>query len=120
MKGLKSENAEDRYLTAGALLTRYRNYPDFTSGGVDQQDIAADESKLILKIIAERDWTKPDPSGINPTQLFFSLGLTEKDEWKMPKPQPGMNFNALLKADYLLWLDGAGKDYRIKHLVAKK
>jgi hypothetical protein len=120
MKGLKSQSAEERYLTAGALLTRYRNYPDFAGGGVDQEAIPADESRLILKALLERDWTKPDVSGMSPTQLFFSLGLNEKDGWTMPKPQQGMNFNVLLKDEFAKWLDGAGKDYRIKKLVSKK
>ena len=120
MKGLKGENAEDRYLAAGALLTRYRNYPGFPGDSVDQTAIPDDESRLILKTLLERDWVKPDPSGISPTQLFFTLGLTDKDGWTMPKPQPGTTFNALLKDEFAKWLDGPGKDYRVKKMVPKK
>lgn len=120
VKGLKSESADERFLTAAALLTRYRTYPDFAANGVDQAAIPADESRLILKALLERDWVKIDPNGLSPTQLFFSLGLTEKDGWMMPKPQQGMVFNAVLKDEFAKWLDGPGKDYQVKKLVAKK
>jgi hypothetical protein len=119
-KGLKSENADERFLTAAALLTRYRTYPDFASAGVDQTAIPADESRLILKALLERDWVKIEANAPSPTQLFFTLGLTDKDGWMMPKPQPGMVFNAVLKDEFARWLDGPGKDYQIKRLVPKK
>jgi len=120
MKGLKSASADERYLTASALLSRYRNPPDFAVGGVDQTAIPADESRLILKILLERDWVKPDPNNVSPTQLFFSLGLSDKDGWSMPKVQPGMTFNAVLKDEFSKWLAGPGKDYQIKKMVLKK
>ncbi len=120
MKGLKSTKPEDRFLTAAAVLTRYRTYPDFASKGVDQEPIPAAESQLILKGLLDGDWLKVSPDGSSPVQLFFSLGLTKNDGWVMPKPQAGMNFNALIKDEFTRWLEGPGKDYQIKRIVAKK
>ena len=120
MKGLKSESPDERFLTAAALITRYRTYPAFTGVGAAQVPIPVDESQMILKALLKRDWVKPDPSGMNPTQLFFSLGLNDNDGWKTPKPQQGTVFNILLKDEFEKWLDGPGKEYCVKKLVPKK
>lgn len=125
MKALKAEKAEDRAVAATILATKYRSYPD-AGGEVDQVAIPADESKLILKGLAEADWTKFDRMAPNGMQAFYSLGLTDKDGWVAPKaqrPQPGqppVNFNDLTKTAFVKWVDGPGKDYTIKRIVAKK
>lgn len=125
MKALKSEKAEDRTFASTVLASKYRAYPD-VGGEVDQVPIPADESKLILKGLAEADWTKADRAAPNGMQAFFSLGLTDKDGWTPPKPprpqpgQPAVNFNQLTKDAFVQWLDGPGKDYVIKKIVSKK
>ena len=55
MKGLKSDKSDVRAETAAALMMKYRAYPAL-GGEVDQVAIGAEESKLILKAIAEADW----------------------------------------------------------------
>jgi hypothetical protein len=127
MKGLKSDKADVRAETAATLVMKYRSYPDF-GGEVDQVAINADESKLIMKAIAEADWkqVRPAPGGMNAMNAFYMLGLTEKDGWVPPKfvrPQPGqppVDFAAVQKDAFTKWLAGAGKDYVIKKVVAKK
>lgn len=125
MKALKAEKAEDRIFAASVMATKYRSYPD-AGGEVDQTPIAADESKLILKGIAESDWTKFDRTASNGMQSFYMLGLTDKDGWVAPKPvrpqpgQPAVNFNQVTKDAFVKWLDGPGKDYVIKKIVPKK
>lgn len=118
MKALKAEKAEDRFAAAAALVSKYRNVPD--GAEVETVKVPAEESKLILKALAEADWKKTDPDVFYPTQAFYALGLTEKDGWKQPKPVPGTDFVDALKAGFTKWLDGPGKDYQVGKFVAKK
>ncbi len=130
MKGLKSEKLETRVETAAALMTKYSAYPAF-GGAVDRVAIDKEESKLILKAIAEADWkqqVRPVPGGgnLNAMQAFYQLQLNEKDGYKppvFPRPVPGQprpDFNAMQKEAFVKWLDGPGKDYVVKKNVAKK
>ncbi len=130
MKGLKSEKATERAETATLLVTKYRAYPQ-TGGEIDQVAVGADESKLILKALAEGDWSQKNirPGGDftpNAINAFYQLGLTDKDGWKapmFPRPvagQPPVDFNAIQKETFVKWLAGAGKDYQIKKIVPKK
>lgn len=130
MKGLKSDKAEVRLDTAVKLLTKYRAYPPL-GGEVDQVAIDKEQSKLILKIIADADWkagvrVRPGlPGEPNAMQAFYQLGLTDKDGWKQPmfpRPQPGqppVDFTAIMKDAFVKWLAGDGKDYVIKKVVPK-
>src|SRR5262249_35934489 len=78
-KSLDSEKAEDRLLAAGMLILKYRTRKDYTAQ-VAEEPIEAAESKKILKALAEADFTKVEPHlGQTPVQLFFQLGVTEKD-----------------------------------------
>lgn len=122
MKGLKSDKPAERFLTASALVTKYRTYPD--RGGAPKESLVPlDESQLILKGLLESDWTKFDPDVQNGLTAFFSLGLSEKDGWVQPKPEPAKpggvqpNHNATMKAAFAKWLDGPGKTYQIKKMT---
>jgi len=125
MKALKAEKADDRAFAAAVLAGKYRAYPD-AGGETEQVAIPAEESKLILKGLAESDWTKFDRTTPNGMQSFYSLGLTDKDGWVAPKPvrpqpgQPPVNLNEATKDAFVKWLDGPGKDYVIKRIVPKK
>lgn len=129
MKGLKSDKADVRLLTATTMVAKYRSYPA-TGGEADQVAIGAEESELILKALAEGNWSNQVRPGADfstqPINAFYQLGLTDKDGWKQPmfpQPKPGqppVDFNAMVKEAFVKWLDGPGKDYRIKKLVAKK
>jgi hypothetical protein len=130
MKGLKSDKADMRAEAATIMAMKYRAYPE-GAAEVDQVAIDADESKLILKGLAEGNWSnniRPIPGGGTPNalQAFYSLGLNERDGWKapvFPRPQPGqppVDFGAIQKKAFTEWLDGPGKDYVIKKMVAKK
>jgi len=127
-KGLKSDKAEVRAETAVAMVMKYRSYPEF-AGEVDQVEIGADESKLLLKGLAEAEWSnnlRPGPvAGLSAVQAFGMLGLTPKDGWVQPVivNQPGappVDYGAVMKDAFTKWLDGAGKDYKIKKVVPKK
>lgn len=127
MKALKSDKADVRAEAAALLVMKSRSYP--TSGGeADQVPIDAEQSKLILKALAEADWkaVQKGPGTMNPMQAFYQLGLTDKDGWKppvVPQPQPGQpppDFVGIQKEAFVEWLAGPGKDYRIKKFVPKK
>jgi hypothetical protein len=126
MKSLKAEKPADRSFAAVVVITRYRSNSDFARGEPAQVPIPAEESKLLLKALAEGDWSQIDRAGPNPVQAFYSLGLTEKDGWVQPQPprpqpgQPPVNFNNLLKEAFVKWLDGPGKNYQIKKFVPKQ
>ena len=124
LKALKAEKAEDRHAAAVALLGKYRSYPDF-GGEVEEGPISAEESKLILKGLAEGDWGKFRRDQPNPMQAFFSLGLSEADGFAPPNPQPAapgqpVDINALHKKAFEAWRAGPGKDYVVKRVTPKK
>jgi hypothetical protein len=129
MKGLKSDKPEVRAETACALVTKYRSYPDL-GGETEQVAIPAEESKLTLKGLAEAEWSNTLRPGAaagepNAMQAFNMLGLTAKDGWVPPAivVQPGgpaPDYAAIHKDAFLRWLEGPGKDYRIKKFVPAK
>lgn len=122
-KALKAEKAEDRFLAAAALVTKYRTVPD----GVEAEivKVPADETKLVLKALAEGDWSKYDENTVNGTQAFYMLGLTAKDGWVPPvvvstPGAPPVDFNAVTKDAFAKWLDAEGKNYQISKFAPKK
>jgi hypothetical protein len=122
--GLESKKADDRLLTAGLLLYRYRMPRGLDGGAPKTEPIDAAESKAILKVLAEADWAPkagPGPIGLRgfqmgPQALFYQLGLTEKDGWKPP-----MDFNKF-PAEAKKWLHDNAEKFRIERFVppAKK
>lgn len=119
MKALNAEKADDRMFAAAVMVTKYRSYPE-NGAEVESAKVGADESKLILKAIAEGDWKK-DQDGIapHPYQAFSMLGLNQTSGFKFPQVKPGEDFITKSKETYIAWLAGAGKDYQITKLVAK-
>ncbi len=117
MKALKAEKAADRYSAATVLVQKYRAYPE--NGAAEQVKVSADESTLVLKALAEGNWT-PDPNAPNGYQAFAQLGLTDKDGWKYPQVKPGEDVYAKTKEAFVAWLAGAGKDYQISKWAPKK
>jgi hypothetical protein len=115
--GLKSKEADDRLLTAGMLVSRYRT--DKTGSG-KTEDVPAEQSKLILKTLADADWApKPQPPGglfgfqMNPQAIFFQLGLTDKDGWK--QPQDGTKIEQEAKK----WLKENAESYKMQRFVTE-
>jgi len=106
--GLKSRDADVRFLTAAQVITRHRS-PGW--GSVRQIPIAATESKELLTALRSADWDKARPAG-DPTPLviFLRLGLTPKDGWK---PAPGGDPAEMGRAARE-WLAGHAADYRIQ------
>ena len=117
-KALKAEKAEDRTFAVLAMIMKHRTAPN--AGEVALEKLAVEESRSILKGLAEADWSKFDPALPAPASAFYMLAISTVDGWVPPKPgQAGTDFNAELKKSFATWLDGPGKDYRINKLVAK-
>jgi hypothetical protein len=111
--GLKAKEADDRLLTAGLLITRYR----FVAAGAKTkaEPIDAAQSKLILETLAAADWNQPERFGWGSPQIYFvGLGLTDKDGWK--QPQNGPDFAAAAQQ----WCKDNAASYRIQRLVPEK
>jgi hypothetical protein len=87
MASLKSKDAKDQFTTAAMLIARYRTVKGPIKGTPRQEPIDAEESKLILRALAEADWAaRPTtPGEPTPQVLFNRLGVTEKDGWVRPK-----------------------------------
>lgn len=118
MKALKAAKAEDRSFAATVMVTRYRAFP--TNGGeVERVAIPVEESRLILKGLAEADWAMAAPGCPAPINCFYQLGLTNQDGWVQPKPQPGGNYTVQIREAFAKWADGPGKMYQIKKNVPK-
>jgi hypothetical protein len=108
---LDSKNAQDGLLVAAALLHKYRRVY-YSSGELKQVPIDAEESRKIMLVIADADWSKQDYEyGLGPQQLFYMLGATPNDGWVAPKNV--QQFPDVAKK----WLkDNAGK-FQIKKFV---
>jgi hypothetical protein len=108
--GLESKEASDRLMTAGMLIARYRK---FVPNG-KEEPIDADESKLILKTLADADWPKVvNFQDMSAQRAFGQLGLKPEDGWN---PQGVTDYAAASKA----WLKDNADKYRIKKFVAEK
>lgn len=119
MPALKAGRAEDRTLAAVALVLKYRTAPP-TGGEVEPVKVPADESRLVLKALAEADWSKAEADQPRAVNAFYMLALGQNDGWTPPKPAPGTDYNSELRAAFAKWVAGPGKDYQISKLVAKK
>lgn len=118
VKALKAEKAVDRYFAAASLLTKYRTFPE-DGRQTEMVKLSADESKLILKALAEADWKNNEPDTVRPLEAFYHLGLGDATGWKQPQPKPGVDFQDNLRDSFVKWLEGPGKDYQIEKVVPK-
>jgi hypothetical protein len=109
-KGLTSKDGEERFTTAAMLIAHYRNPRGRTATTAKTYEVGSEQSKLILRALADADWN-PRPGargvGLDPTGLFFQLGLTDKDGWKADNR---LKFNP---ADAKAWLKANAGKYRV-------
>jgi hypothetical protein len=110
--GLKSANAEVRFLTAALRLTEYLTVRLWST---KQQPVSAAESKQLLGALRAADWNKARPPGDPvPLGVFLRLGLTGKDGWVAPPRGP--NLTGLQQAAQA-WLARHASEYRIRRFV---
>src|SRR5262249_20100477 len=116
MASLKSKDADERVLTAGMLIHRYRDYRKNPTGKAKQEPIDAAESKQILLALAEADWNKGGtPGSIHPQMAFGMLQLTDADGWRPDFKDPN-GFQTAAKK----WLKDNADKYRVKQFVPEK
>jgi hypothetical protein len=110
MTSLKSKDGSERYLAASLLVTKYRTATSFPN---KEEEIPAEESKLILEGLAAGNFEAPQV-GYNPMaprNIFYQL---QPQNAGFVQP---MNFQEEPKA-IKKWLeDNAGK-YRVKKFVS--
>jgi hypothetical protein len=116
LEALKAENATNRFLASTMLINRYR-LNGAKVGKLPEKAIDAEESKLILKTLAEADWkdvneaissSKYPP---HPYRVFLQLGVTKTDGFDPPKNAP--DFRETLKYTQS-WLRDNQEKYRIQ------
>jgi hypothetical protein len=126
-KALKSDKPEERAEAAAVIILKYRSSPLF-GGETEQVAVPQEESTLLLKALSEGEWSRLAAPGtlsnVSPVQAFQSLSLTDNDGWVAPAiaPSPGglpVDYNAILKDAFHNWLEGRGKNYRIKKIVPR-
>lgn len=81
IKGLKAEDQQERFLAAAILINKYRQPNNPTGQPMKTEKIDAEESKLILKALAQGDWTvgRFNASVPGAMELFYQLGITPQD-----------------------------------------
>jgi len=112
MTSLKSKESEERFLTAALLVMQYRTQ----TGPAKEEEISAEESKLIMQGLASGNFDAPrvgrfDP--LAPTTIFYQL-----------QPQTAgfvapMNFQEQGPA-MKKWLEDNASKFRIKRFVANE
>lgn len=111
MAGLKAKAQEDRFKTATMLVHKYRTFRG--PGQPKEEMIPAEESKLILAAIKEGNWNEQPGRGRpvqGSLQLFFQLGVNEKDGWNPKGDTP-------IAKEAQAWLEKNADTYRIKRFV---
>jgi hypothetical protein len=106
---LKAKDAGDRLLAASVLLCHYRRPRPVPQ---KLEPIPAEESKLILTVLAEADWNPR--AGLHPQLAFDLLGATDKDGWV-----PSGDYRQVA-ATSKKWLRDHAETFRVKRLVPAK
>jgi hypothetical protein len=111
-EALESKDADERLIAAAIVVTKYRTqkapFPN------KEEPIAAAESRLILNAIASAKWGPVKFGEPNPQQLFFQLGINQKDGWQSPKKITGPND---MRDAVQAWIKN-NPDYRVKRFVS--
>lgn len=117
MKALKAEKKDDRVLAAAGLVTYYRRH---AGSNHETTYRPADESKLILEVLAEADWT--DGRGLEEGGVLgLAMGMNLEDYgWHHLSDFDRRTQAAEEQAAFKKWLADKGKDARVKHYVPKK
>ena len=110
--GLKSRDADERFVTAALLVSQYRNFvPGFHAENRKTDLIDAEQSRLIMLALAEADWDAIEKRHDLPIEwLFNRLDINAKDGWERRRFAHDEN---VLHAAMQQWLKDHVKTYRI-------
>jgi hypothetical protein len=110
---LKGKDTENRFLAAAMLVARYRTRH---SAADKMEPLDAEKSKLILRALADADWTpSKDFTKLTPLMVLHRLGLTNKDGFMPTKREP-----EAYAAYARQWVRDHADTYRIQKFVAAK
>jgi hypothetical protein len=114
--GLKSTDAQERYLAAALLVTKYRMPSNPNGMGYRTEKIDAEESKLILKALGEGTWNLAQQTQAipHPFEIFGQLGVNQTHGYT--PPMQIRDQNDLAKA-MQTWLRDNSEKFRIEKLV---
>ncbi len=110
MTSLKAKEPADRYLAAALLLAKYRTQ----NGPAKEEEISAEESKLILQGLAAGNWDAPQVGRFDPyapMQVFYQL---QPQNAGFVQPQNFQEVPAAMKK----WLEENTGKFRVKKFVA--
>jgi hypothetical protein len=122
LEALKAENESNRFLAATMLVTRYRQ-SWLKDRKLPEKAIDAEESKLILKTLAEADWSDVNEAissskyPTHPYRVFLQLGVTKADGYDPPKN--ASDFRDTLRYTQN-WLRDNQEKYRIQRFTSSK
>lgn len=111
-RGLCSAEGDERLLAAALLLFRYRTPQYVYRGEPKTEPIEPGQSRLILSVLSEGEWTEKDvrtPLGRFP--LFLRIGVTARDGWR-PSESDKESAEAAWR-----WLRAHAASYRIRRYV---
>jgi hypothetical protein len=122
---LKARDMNERLRAAQTLLVYYRELyaPPIVDPKAPQEEIPAEESRLILETIAAGEWAEWYPADGKPrkgsprryevsaTTLFVMLKLNSGDRWESPRDARAYNAAAQK------WLQENARTYRIKRYL---
>ncbi len=116
VKALKAEKADDRFLAAAYLLTRYTTRP---AGKVEEVAVPAEEKALLLDALLAANWAA-EPNGAPAPANVVSRLTQDRPGAFRPKPFTGNgDYNAFMKAEFKAWAAGDGATYELKKFVPK-
>ncbi len=119
-KALKLKESSERTFAARTLIGRYRSAPAMAGKGVlKQEDIAAEESKLILSALAEMPWLADEKSPGRAT-MWSLLNPSAKEGFTFPPASKGEAANKAMDDATLKWLKDQRDTYRIKRFVVER
>lgn len=112
-EGFESKDAEERFLTAALVLTRYQRVAPGTVGQPKTAPIGAEESKKILLAIADADWVNAGTgfARMNPQMMFNRL--PNKAGWVQPT-----DFKVFPEAAKK-WLKDNAETYRVQKYISE-
>jgi hypothetical protein len=114
VKALKAEKADDRYLAAAYLLTRYTTRP---AGKAEEVPVPADERGLLYDAILATNWAA-EPNGAPAPAYLVTRLVQNRPGGFRPKPFTGTgDYNAVMKAEFKSWVAGDGATFELKKFL---
>jgi hypothetical protein len=116
LAGLKSNQADDRFLTAALLISEWRSFrPSIHEAANKTAPADAELSKLILQVLAESDWNRAAADfRLTPRRVFSMLGVQQSDGFDLSKLPAAEHVEASKR-----WLKDNAERFRIQTFVRR-